>query len=267
MANKKRLDVAVHERGLTLTRSKAQGMIMAREVLVNGEVVDKAGARVSDDDEITLANRPRFVSRGGEKLAGALRDFAYDPAGRVCADVGASTGGFTDCLLQHGATRVYAIDVGYGQLDYSLRVDERVVVIERTNARYLEALAEPVDLAVVDASFISLTKLLPAMQGWLKPTGDIIALIKPQFEAGRAEVGKGGIVRDLNVHRHVLQDTLAYAVSRKLAVRGLTISPIKGATGNVEFLVWLRQSIEAGSSPDIPALIEQTLRKLGDEGL
>ncbi len=264
MANKKRLDIAVHERGLTLTRSKAQGMIMAGEVLVNGEVVDKAGTRVTDADDITLVSRPRFVSRGGDKLAGALADFAFNPSGMVCADVGASTGGFTDCLLQSGAERVYAIDVGYGQLDYSLRVDERVIVIERTNARYLESLDEPIDLAVVDASFISLTKLLPAMHGWLKPAGAIIALIKPQFEAGRDDVGKGGIVRDTNVHRQVLHETLTFALGLGLFVSGLTVSPIRGATGNIEFLVWLHQPTETDTEIDLSILIERTLQKLTD---
>ncbi len=256
MSKKQRLDLAVVERGLVRTRSKAQGMIMAREVLVNGVVVDEAGTRVGLEDAITLKQRPRFVSRGGEKLAGALVAFGYDPAGKVCVDVGASTGGFTDCLLQFGAGKVYAVDVGYGQLDYALRQDGRVVVIERTNARYLDDVGEPIELAVVDASFISVTKLLPAMRGWLVDGGDIIALIKPQFEAGREEVGKGGIVRDRRVHRQVLVDTLAFAVKQGLAVRGLTVSPIKGATGNVEFLVWLSVGV---AGRDVEALIEQVL--------
>lgn len=234
-------------------------MIMAGEVLVNGEVVDKAGSRVTADDEITLKQRQRFVSRGGDKLAGALANFDYNPQGMTCADVGASTGGFTDCLLQHNAARVYAIDVGYGQLDYSLRVDERVEVIERTNARYLETLGELIDLAVVDASFISLTKLLPAMQGWLKPAGDIIALIKPQFEAGRDDVGKGGIVRDESVHRDVISNVLEFAQVRGFAIHGLTTSPIKGATGNTEFLTWLRHTPGSETSDDITAWITQVL--------
>lgn len=238
-AKKKRLDVAVHELGLAYSRAKAQGMIMAGEVSVNGQMVDKPGTRVTDDDAITIKNKPRFVSRGGEKLAGALVDFEFGVAGKIAADVGASTGGFTDCLLQNGAAKVYAIDVGYGQLDYTLRIDERVVVIERTNARYLEALDEPVDLAVVDASFISLRLLLPAMQKWLTPHGDIIALIKPQFEAGKDDVGKGGIVRDRDVHERVLNHILAFATQQGLHVHGLTLSSIKGTDGNIEFLVWL----------------------------
>ncbi|MEO1443741.1 MAG: TlyA family RNA methyltransferase, partial [Chloroflexota bacterium] len=206
------------------------------EVMVNGEIVDKAGTKVTTNDEITLKSKPRFVSRGGEKLAGALIDFNYNPSGRIAADVGASTGGFTDCLLQNGIERVYSIDVGYGQLDYTLRTDERVVVIERTNARYLEALDEPVDLCVVDASFISLRLLLPAMKKWLKSPGDIIALIKPQFEAGKDEVGKGGIVRDPHIHRHVLENVLDFATSIDLYTHNLTTSPIRGSDGNKEFL-------------------------------
>lgn len=239
MAQKQRLDVVVHEQGLAHSRSKAQGMIMAGEVFVNGQMVDKPGTRITPDDEITLKSKPRFVSRGGEKLAGALQVFNYDPAGKIAADVGASTGGFTDCLLQNGAKRVYAIDVGYGQLDYTLRVDERVVVIERTNARYLEALDEPAELVVVDASFISLRLLLPAIQKWLTDQADVIALIKPQFEAGKDDVGKGGIVRDTAIHQRVLEQILTFATKNGWHIRDLTTSPIKGADGNVEFLVWL----------------------------
>jgi len=239
MAEKKRLDIAVFERGLAHSRSKAQGMIMAREVFVNGEIVDKAGTRVTKDDDITLKTKPRFVSRGGEKLAGALEVFSYDPTGKITADVGASTGGFTDCLLQNGAAKVYAIDVGYGQIDYTLRTNERVVVIERTNARYLESLDEPVSLCVVDASFISLRLLFPTMKKWMTMPGDIIALIKPQFEAGRDEVGKGGIVRDPAIHRKVLETILKFSESIDLYTHNLTTSPIRGSDGNKEFLVLL----------------------------
>jgi 23S rRNA (cytidine1920-2'-O)/16S rRNA (cytidine1409-2'-O)-methyltransferase len=258
--NKIRLDVAVYERGFAPTRSKAQGMIMAREVLVNGEIVDKAGTRINAEDVITLKSKPRFVSRGGEKLAGALTDFNYSPSGKVCADVGASTGGFTDCLLQAQAKRVYAIDVGYGQIDYGLRTDERVIVIERTNARYLEKLGEPIDLTVVDASFISLLKLLPAIRKWLKPQADVIALIKPQFEAGRQDVGKGGVIKDKTVHQAVLEKTLTTAIEQAWHVINLTQSPIHGATGNIEFLVWLATEAPDTSTPAINTLIEKALR-------
>lgn len=240
MSKKQRLDVAVFERGLAASRHKAQGMIMAGEVSVNGVQVDKPGTRVTDDDELTIRNKPRFVSRGGEKLAGALDDFAFDVTDKVCADVGASTGGFTDCLLQNGAARVYAIDVGYGQLDYRLRQDERVVVMERTNARYVETLGEPVDFVVVDASFISLRLLLPPIKGWLKPQADVITLIKPQFEAGKDDVGKGGVVRDSDIHKRVILDVIDFAQSQGFAVRGLTQSPIKGPAGNIEFLAWFQ---------------------------
>ncbi|MBI5669923.1 MAG: TlyA family RNA methyltransferase [Chloroflexi bacterium] len=257
MADKKRLDVLLHERGLASTREKARGMIMAGEVLVNGTVVDKPGTRASENAEIVLKGKPRFVSRGGDKLAHALAVFAVSAAGRVCADVGASTGGFTDCLLQNGAARVYAIDVGYGQLDYTLRQDARVVVIERTNARYLETLAEPVSLVVMDASFISLKLLLPAIRGWLTPQADVIPLIKPQFEAGKQDVGKGGVVRDRRVHARVLEDVLNAARELGFAVKGLTTSPIKGPAGNTEFLAWLGWGQTA--SLDITPLVASVL--------
>ncbi|MEO0599281.1 MAG: TlyA family RNA methyltransferase, partial [Chloroflexota bacterium] len=211
MAKKKRLDVMVYERGLAPSRSKAQAYIMAGEVFVDEERVDKVGSKFTEDVDIRVKSRPPYVSRGGEKLAGALEDFAFNPAGMICADVGASTGGFTDCLLQHDAKRVYAIDVGYGQLAHKLRVDERVVVMERTNARYVEALDERVSLVVVDASFISLRLLLPAIQLWLDETADIIALIKPQFEAGKDELGKGGVVKDEDVHDRVICEVADYA--------------------------------------------------------
>jgi 23S rRNA (cytidine1920-2'-O)/16S rRNA (cytidine1409-2'-O)-methyltransferase len=239
MAEKQRLDVALHQRGLAHSRAKAQGMIMAGEVLVNGQQIDKPGTRVTEADVISIKSKPRFVSRGGEKLAGALADFAFDVTGRTCADVGASTGGFTDCLLQNGAAKVYAIDVGYGQLDYTLRQNPDVIVMERTNARHLEGLLEPVDLIVVDASFISLRLLLPVFRQWLAPQADVIALIKPQFEAGKGEIGKGGVVRNPDTHRSVLESILAFASDAGFNVAGLTRSPIKGPAGNIEFLVWL----------------------------
>ena len=238
---KKRLDVLLVERGLVESRERGKRLIMAGQVLVEGRVLDKPGARVPVDADIRLRARLPYVSRGGIKLAAALEAFGVDVKGAVAADVGASTGGFTDCLLQRGARRVYAIDVGYGQLAWRLRRDPRVVVMERTNVRYLDSLPEPIDLATVDVSFISLELVLPKVMGWLKPGGEIIALIKPQFEAGREKVGKGGVVRDPQVHRTVLRKILGWAVEHGLAVRGLIPSPIKGPAGNVEFLVHLRR--------------------------
>ncbi len=190
MAEKQRLDLLMLERELAPSREKARAMIMAGEVTVDGKLVDKAGTRVLVEAEIAVKTKPRFVSRGGDKLAGALAAFPIAVSGRICADVGASTGGFTDCLLQNGAAKVYAIDVGYGQIAYTLRTDPRVVVMERTNVRYVEALPERISLAVMDASFISLRLLLPAVKGWLTPQADVIPLIKPQFEAGQQDVGQ-----------------------------------------------------------------------------
>jgi 23S rRNA (cytidine1920-2'-O)/16S rRNA (cytidine1409-2'-O)-methyltransferase len=238
-AVKKRLDVLLVGRGLAESRNQAQRLIRAGLVRVAGQVSDKPGTRMVTDAEITLQARPRFVGRGGEKLEAALVRFELDVAGVVAADVGASTGGFTDCLLQHGARRVYAIDVGYGQLAWRLRNDPRVVVMERTNARYLESLPEQADLVTADVSFISLRLILSTAVRWLSPSGGgVIALIKPQFEAGRREVGKGGVVRDPAVHRRVLEQMLGTAAELGLALRGLMVSPLRGPAGNVEFLGW-----------------------------
>ena len=233
---KERLDLLLAERGLAESRQQAQSLILAGQVTVGGSVVDKPGTRVPLAADVTVAGGLPYASRGGHKLAAALDAFDLDVSGWTAADVGASTGGFTDCLLQRGAARVYAIDVGYGQLAWKLQQDPRVVVLDRTNARYLEALAEPVDLATIDVSFISLRLILPAVSGWLRPGGQIVALIKPQFEAGRDQVGKGGVVRDPAVHRAVLQDILTWAAARDLALMGLIRSPITGPAGNVEFL-------------------------------
>ncbi len=257
---KQRIDILLVERGLADSRAKAQRLIMAGAVMVGDRVVDKAGTRVATDADIRVKARPRFVSRGGDKLDAALEAFAPPVAGRVCADVGASTGGFTDCLLQRGAAKVYAIDVGYGQLDYRLRIDPRVVVMERTNARYVERLPEPVSLAVIDASFISLRLLLPAVAGWLHAAApdmpEVVALIKPQFEAGRRDVGKGGVVRDPAVHLRVLHEVLSMACEDGFTPLGLIRSPLKGPAGNIEFLVWLKYgSVKAAS---IDALIADT---------
>ncbi len=237
---KERLDRLLVERGLAESRSQAQRLIMAGEVRVAGEVADKPGRQVPVDAPIEVMARPRFVSRGGEKLEAALNRFGLDVRGWVAADVGASTGGFTDCLLQRGAARVYAIDVGYGQLAWRLRNDPRVVVMERTNARYLERLPEPVDLVTIDVSFISLRLIFPRAVNWLKAEGHVIALIKPQFEAGRREVGKGGVVRDPAVHRTVLARVLTAAADLGLGLQGLMPSPLLGPAGNVEFLGWWR---------------------------
>jgi len=253
--------VLLVERGLAESRAQAQRLIRAGLVRVAGQVADKPGTQVVVSAEVSLQARPRFVSRGGEKLEAALVRFGLDVAGVVAADVGASTGGFTDCLLQHGARRVYAIDVGYGQLAWRLRNDPRVVVMERTNARYVESLPEPVGLVTADVSFISLGLILPAAVRWFTPPcppprggggesppsregGQVVALIKPQFEAGRREVGKGGVVRDPEVHRRVLERVLDVAAGLGLGLRGLMPSPLRGPAGNVEFLGWWGLGVE-----------------------
>ncbi|WP_420643075.1 TlyA family RNA methyltransferase [Candidatus Leptofilum sp.] len=241
MAKKKeRLDKLLVEREFVSTRSKAQGIILAGEVLVDGKMVDKPGTAVPIASAIELKAPLPYVGRGGFKLAGALETFNLDVMGAICADVGACTGGFTDVLLQNGAARVYAIDVGYGQLDWMLRQDERVVVMERTNARYLEKLDEPVNFVAIDVSFISLRLILPAVKQWLADDASLVALIKPQFEAGPKQVGRGGIVKDTAVHRAVLLDLWHWFRANNFAVQGLTRSPVTGAEGNVEFLVWLK---------------------------
>lgn len=253
---KTRLDLLLVSRRLAPSRSKAAAMIMAGEVKVGGATVDKPGTFVRADVKIALKQKPRYVSRGGIKLEAALKAFGVDPGGKVCADIGASAGGFTDCLLQHGAAKVYAIDVGAGILDYRLRIDERVVTLENTNARHLEALGEAIDLVVIDVSFISLRLILPAVTRLAADSADIIALVKPQFEAGRSEVGKGGIVRDLKVHRRVLKDIAAAANSQGFAVLDLTRSPITGAKGNVEYLAWLRAGAESETLPTLAGKID-----------
>ncbi len=235
---KERLDILIAERGLTESRSKAQRLIRAGEVRVKGQIAHKPGTRVPTDAEITLKAKPRFVGRGGKKLEAAMARFEIDVTDKVIADVGASTGGFTDCLLQHGARRVYAIDAGYGQLHWKLRNDPRVEVMERTNARYLESLPETVGMVTADVSFISLRLILPAAVGWLASGGHVVALIKPQFEAGPRYVEKGGVVRDPAVHRRVLEEVLDAAANLELGLRGLMPSPLQGPAGNVEFLAW-----------------------------
>ncbi len=227
------------EHGLAETRERAQALILAGDVSVNGRVVNKAGASIDAGAEITVRAPLPYVSRGGFKLAGALDEFGVAVEGKTCADIGASTGGFTDVLLQRGAARVYAIDVGYGQLAWKLRQDPRVVVMDRINARYLENLPEPIDLIVIDVSFISLELILRAAVKLLKPTGQIVALVKPQFEAGRERVGRGGIVRDVETHRLVLEKIVRASESLGLRVIGLARSSILGTEGNMEFLIHL----------------------------
>ncbi len=241
---KERLDKILVARGLAESREKAQALILAGEVYVNGERVDKAGTKVPLEAEIEVRGRGLpYVSRGGLKLEKAIKEFGLRVDGLVCADLGASTGGFTDCLLQHGARRVYAIDVGRGQLHFRLREDPRVVVMEGVNARYLrpDDLPEKVDLVTIDVSFISLTKVLPAAKEILKPGGLIVALIKPQFEVGRGRVGKGGVVRDASLHQEVIEKIKDFARELGLEVLGVTESPILGPAGNKEFLILLRK--------------------------
>ena len=244
-AEKQRLDCAAVDRGLVGTRSKARALILAGDILVNGNPEHHASSKIGPGDELSLKARPRFVSRGGEKLDHALESFEIDVAGLVCADFGASTGGFTDCLLQRGASRVYAIDVGYGQLDNRLRNDDRVVSMDRLNARYLETLPEPVELVVVDVSFISLQLILPVAWRLLAARGTTVPLIKPQFEAGKRDIGKGGVVKDPAIHRRVLEETLRSAEEFGFNVEGLVRSPLIGPAGNVEFLAYL----DKGSPP------------------
>lgn len=236
---RKRADKLLVELGLAETRSQARALIMAGRVWLDERRVEKAGELVPEDAPLRVTAEPRYVSRGGEKLEYALKRFGIAVTGLICADFGASTGGFTDALLQHGAKRVYALDVGYGQLHYRLRSDPRVVVMERTNVRYLERLPEPIDLVTIDVSFISLGLVLPAAWRVLKAGGRVIALVKPQFEAGRGQVGKGGIVRDPSVHREVLEKVSATAKEIGFAVQDLCRSPLLGAEGNVEFLLFL----------------------------
>lgn len=256
MTAKQRLDVLMHQRGLAPSREKARSMIMAGEVSVAGIQLDKPGTRVDEAAAIVVRAKPPFVSRGGEKLQGALDAFSVNVSRRICADVGASTGGFTDCLLQHGAAKIYAIDVGYGQISYVLRQDPRVVIYERTNARYLESLPESIDLAVVDASFISLRLLLPVIKGWLTADAEIIPLIKPQFEAGKSDVGKGGVVKDPDTHRRVLAEILSFSENIGLYVRGLIRSPLTGPAGNIEFLAWLTCDKRYERTADLSSMID-----------
>lgn len=267
---KKRLDQLLFERGLTQSRERAKTSIMAGLVYVNGQKADKCGTMTDENAQIELReNVLPYVSRGGLKLEKALKAFPVIPRGRVCLDCGASTGGFTDVLLQNGADKVYAVDVGYGQLAWKLRNDPRVVCLERTNVRYItrETIAEPISLAVSDLSFISLRLILTPVRELLVPGGDMICLIKPQFEAGREKVGKKGVVRDPKVHEEVIHAFLRYAPESGFRVLGLDFSPIRGPEGNIEYLAWL-QNVDGPSEYtgfDVPALVAASHQSFSKE--
>lgn len=242
---KKRLDILVTERGLAESREKAKTLIMAGQVYVDGQKADKPGDTFSEDAAVEVRGKGLpYVSRGGLKLEKAMREFGLQLQGCTCMDIGASTGGFTDCMLQNGAQRVYSVDVGYGQLAWSLRTDPRVVNLERTNARYLtrEQVPEEIDFFSVDVSFISLTLILPAVRPLLAEHGQAMCLIKPQFEAGREKVGKKGVVRDKAVHEEVIEKICSFALENGFSVLGLTFSPVKGPEGNIEYLIYLERS-------------------------
>ena len=267
MKNKKRLDVLLVEQMYAETRSKAQAIIMAGLVYVNGQKADKAGMSFDADTAVIEVRGQAcpYVSRGGLKLEKALRDFGVDPTGFVCSDSGCSTGGFTDCLLQQGASKVFAIDVGYGELNWKIRNDPRVVVMERTNIRYVtpEDIGEPLDLSVIDVSFISLRIVLPAIKNLLKEKqGQVLCLIKPQFEAGRENVGKNGVIRDSAVHKEVLDSIVALAKELGFHILGLTFSPVKGPAGNIEFLGHLTLADVEGIEPNTADVVAQAHKTL-----
>ncbi len=265
MKVKKRLDVLLVELGHADTRTKAQAIIMSGLVYVDGQKADKPGTSYEESVQIEVRSGGcPYVSRGGLKLEKALRDFGVNPTGFVCSDSGASTGGFTDCLLQQGASKVFAIDVGYGQLDWKIRSDPRVVVMERTNVRYVtpEQLGEPLDLSVVDVSFISLKIVLPVIKTFLKPTGQVLCLIKPQFEAGKEKVGKKGVVREPETHKEVLDNFVTLANELDFKILGLTFSPVKGPEGNIEFLGHLTLADKTGILPDTAEVVAQAHKTL-----
>ena len=259
------MDQLVFDRGFTESRERAKTTVMSGHVFVNGQRADKPGMPVGEDAVIEVRGEALpFVSRGGYKLDKALKVFPVDPAGKVCIDCGASTGGFTDVLLQHGAAKVYSVDVGYGQLAWKLRSDPRVVNLERTNLRYVtdEQIPEKLDLAVMDVSFISIRLVLPAVKARLKDGADLICLIKPQFEAGREEVGKKGVVRDEAVHREVVEQILAFAPTIGLSVLGVDYSPIKGPEGNIEYICHMLNSEEKSQEIDVAAIVARSHENL-----
>ena len=263
--SKIRLDQLIFEKGFAESREKAKALIMSGCVFLDGQRADKPGMSVSPDTEPEVHKKElAFVSRGGYKLDKAIRVFGIDPAGKRCIDCGASTGGFTDVLLQHGAEKVYAVDVGYGQLAWTLRNDPRVVNLERTNLRYVtkEQIPDLLDLAVCDVSFISFRLVMPAVAPLLKPDAEIMCLIKPQFEAGRELVGKKGVVRDAAVHEQVIRTVLEFMPSIGFSVQGLDYSPITGPEGNIEFLLYMRKSDADSVEPDISSLVERAHREL-----
>jgi 23S rRNA (cytidine1920-2'-O)/16S rRNA (cytidine1409-2'-O)-methyltransferase len=261
--DRSRLDVALVARGLVESREKAQSLIVAGLVSVDGRTAQKSAELIGPDAALTVQTSDGFVSRGGEKLDHALSTFGIVVDGLVCLDAGASTGGFTDVLLRRGARRVYAVDVGHGQLDWRLRGDPRVVAMERTNVRTLDALPEAIDVAVADLSFISLRLVLPSIWRLTRPRAPIVTLVKPQFEAGKDEVPRGGVVRDPATHRRVLLDLWAWALAHDLTPRGLTPSPIRGPAGNVEFMLWLTNeptgSTDLSAVPTAEAVVESAL--------
>lgn len=257
--SKERIDVLLVEKGFFESREKAKASIMAGVVYANEQKVDKAGEEVSVDAKLEVReNICPYVSRGGLKLEKAVKFFGVNLKDKVCMDIGASTGGFTDCMLQNGAKKVFSVDVGYGQFAWKLRQDERVVCMERTNIRYVtdEQIGEKLDFASIDVSFISLTKVLPVAFNLLKDNGEVVALIKPQFEAGREQVGKKGVVRDSNVHKEVIEKIIAFSESIGFCVKNLSFSPIKGPEGNIEFLLYLGKS--GGTIVDVDKVIEET---------
>ncbi len=263
-----RLDVYLTEKGLTTSRERAKALIMAGQVYIKNQKCDKAGTMLDENEtEVEVRGEQlKYVSRGGLKLEKAMQEFPITLLGKVTMDIGASTGGFTDCMLQNGAKKVYAVDVGYGQFAWKLRSDERVVNMERTNIRYVtpEDIGEPIDFASIDVSFISLKLVLPAAYNLLSPDGEIVALIKPQFEAGKGQVGKKGVVRDKNIHFDVIRGVLDFATENGFKLLGLSFSPIKGPEGNIEYLAYIKKSDETEKITDeeISAIVEKSHENL-----
>ncbi len=262
MLRKQRIDVLMVERGLVPSRERSRSEIMAGNVFVDGQRVDKAGDRIDTEAKIEVKGEAiPYASRGGLKLEKALASFGIKLEGKICIDVGASTGGFTDCMLKNGAEKVYAIDVGYGQLAWRLRQDPRVVCMDRTNIRYVqpEHIGVQADFVSIDVSFISLAKVLPAVKGLLKESGEVVCLIKPQFEAGRDKVGKKGVVRDREVHREVLEKIVGWSLNEDWCVKGLDFSPIKGPEGNIEYLMHIARAGQFCSADEVGAYIRKTV--------